>query len=66
MITIGTGHKRILLWSQMHGDESTATLSRRVRDIVERRAEALAAAQTEPAEGDTILTGALDESGPHA
>jgi hypothetical protein len=27
MITIGTGHKRILLWSQMHGDESTATLA---------------------------------------
>jgi hypothetical protein len=27
MITIGTGHKKILLWSQMHGDESTATLA---------------------------------------
>jgi len=23
--TIGRGHKRILMWSQMHGDESTAT-----------------------------------------
>jgi hypothetical protein len=32
MITIGTGHKRILLWSQMHGDESTATLA--LMDIV--------------------------------
>jgi hypothetical protein len=27
MMTIGTGHKKILLWSQMHGDESTATLA---------------------------------------
>jgi len=27
MMTIGTGRKKILLWSQMHGDESTATLA---------------------------------------
>jgi hypothetical protein len=27
MITVGRGPKRILLWSQMHGDESTATLA---------------------------------------
>lgn len=27
MISIGKGQKRILLWSQMHGDESTATLA---------------------------------------
>jgi hypothetical protein len=27
LITCGTGRKSILLWSQMHGDESTATLA---------------------------------------
>jgi len=27
LIRIGRGHKRVLLWSQMHGDESTATLA---------------------------------------
>ncbi len=27
MVTVGHGHKRVLLWSQMHGDESTATLA---------------------------------------
>ena len=27
LITIGTGQKKVLLWSQMHGDESTATLA---------------------------------------
>jgi hypothetical protein len=27
MITAGTGPKRVLLWSQMHGDEPTATLA---------------------------------------
>lgn len=26
-VTAGRGHKRILLWSQMHGDEPTATLA---------------------------------------
>ncbi len=27
VITVGTGGKKVLLWSQMHGDESTATLA---------------------------------------
>src|SRR5207247_8238712 len=27
MIKVGKGEKRVLLWSQMHGDESTATLA---------------------------------------
>lgn len=27
LITIGRGQKKVLLWSQMHGDESTATLA---------------------------------------
>jgi len=27
MVTIGGGPKKVLLWSQMHGDESTATLA---------------------------------------
>jgi hypothetical protein len=27
MVTLGQGEKKILLWSQMHGDESTATLA---------------------------------------
>jgi len=27
LVTFGRGEKRILLWSQMHGDESTATLA---------------------------------------
>lgn len=27
IVKAGTGHKRVLLWSQMHGDESTATLA---------------------------------------
>jgi hypothetical protein len=27
MVTTGTGRKKVLLWSQMHGDESTATLA---------------------------------------
>jgi hypothetical protein len=27
MITVGTGNKKVLLWSQMHGDEPTATLA---------------------------------------
>jgi hypothetical protein len=26
-ITLGTGKKKVLLWSQMHGDESTATMA---------------------------------------
>lgn len=27
MVTLGTGQTKILLWSQMHGDESTATMA---------------------------------------
>lgn len=27
LIRIGTGNKKVLLWSQMHGDESTATMA---------------------------------------
>ncbi len=27
MVTVGRGQKKVLLWSQMHGDESTATLA---------------------------------------
>lgn len=27
LLTVGTGNTRVLLWSQMHGDESTATMA---------------------------------------
>jgi hypothetical protein len=34
MMTVGAGHKKVILWSQMHGDESTATLA--MMDIFNR------------------------------
>ncbi len=58
---------RVLAWSaRAPGDESTASLSQRVREIVDERAAALAAAQAEVADGDAILTGGFDENGRHA
>jgi len=58
---------RVLAWSaRPPGDDSTATLSQRVREIVEARAAALAAARATPSDGDTILVDAVDGNGSHA
>jgi hypothetical protein len=58
---------RVLAWSaRLPGDESTATLSRHVHDITERRAAALAAMQAEHADEDVIPVDSRDENGRHA
>ena len=57
---------RVLAWSaRPPGDESTAALSDRVREIVAERAAALAA-RAEADEADASLAGAVEGNGRHA